>query len=218
MADDAALIVQALVLALAVDDDVDLVEELPEGELLVFQRHAAGLDAAHVEDVVDEAEHVLGAGADLFELLARLRLEVGVAQRDVVEADDRVHGRPDLMAHVGQEAGLGAAGFLRRHELRLELLVFQDALRDPVQHQVHDENEDAAAEEDAGHDEIRLPEEPDDQIAQQEHDQQGDRDVQDAGARLEGRLAPDAARKADEAVDVADHQRSAEEYHAVNQI
>ena len=50
--------------------------------------------------------------ADLLQILARLIGQGVVAQRQAVEADDRVHGRADLMAHIGEEGGLGFIGLL----------------------------------------------------------------------------------------------------------
>ena len=122
MADDAAVIVQPLVRALAVDDDVDLIQEHTEGEFLFLQRHSAGLDAAHIQDIVDEAQQMLGAGADFLKLLPGTGREVRILQGNVVQADDGVHGGADLVAHVGQKAGLGAAGFLGEDLFALDLL------------------------------------------------------------------------------------------------
>ena len=64
---------QALFLALTADDDGDLLEKAPEGEALVPEDHAAGFDAAHVQNVVDEGEQMLRAGTDLLEAFTRMR-------------------------------------------------------------------------------------------------------------------------------------------------
>ena len=97
---------QPFVFALPVDDDIDLVQEFPEGEFVTLQRHPAGFNTAHVQDVVDQAQQMLGADADLFQLIPRLGLKVRIPQRKAVQADDRVHRRADLVAHVGEERGL----------------------------------------------------------------------------------------------------------------
>ena len=109
---DIAGILQPLVGALAADDDVDLAEEFMEGELFAFEGHAAGLDAAHFQDIVDQAQEVPGADADLFQLIPGFRLKIRIPQGDVVQTDDRVHGRSDLMAHIGEETGFRPAGIL----------------------------------------------------------------------------------------------------------
>ena len=38
---------------------------------------------------------------------------LSIVKRDAVQADDRVHGRADLVAHVGEEGGLGPVCLLR---------------------------------------------------------------------------------------------------------
>ena len=41
-----------------------------KGKLFLAQYHSAALDAAHIQNVVDEAEQVPGALADLFQILS----------------------------------------------------------------------------------------------------------------------------------------------------
>ena len=117
-----AFVGQALVHALAVNHDIDLIQEIPEAEFFLLQRHAPGLDAAHIQNVVNQPQQMLGAGPDFFQLLPGMRRQIGVFQGDVVQADNGVHGRSDFVAHVGQEAGLGPAAFLRHHLFHFHLL------------------------------------------------------------------------------------------------
>ena len=112
---------QAFVGALGVDDDVDFLEKIPEGELFVFEHHPPRLDAAHVEDVVDEPQQVVGAGADFLQVGATPGREFGVAQGDVVQPDDGVHRGADFVAHVGKEVGLGAADLFGHLLVQLQL-------------------------------------------------------------------------------------------------
>ena len=65
----------------------------------------AGLDLGEVEDVFDHAQQRVGAHLDQVEILALLGLERGVAQQ-LRHADDPVHRRADLVAHVGEELAL----------------------------------------------------------------------------------------------------------------
>ena len=109
---DLAVVLQALVPALADDDGVDLLQGLGEGELLLPDGHAPGLDAAHVQDVVDDPQQVVGGGADLFQILLDPVAGAGVVHGDVVEPDDGVHGGADLVAHVGEKGRLGLVGLL----------------------------------------------------------------------------------------------------------
>ena len=110
---DMALVVQTLLTALAAEEGIDGLQELAEGELLVAESHAAGFDAGHVQDVIDQVQQVVRGRADLLQVAPGPVGQVRVIESDIVQADDGVHGRPDLMAHVGQEGGLGPVGLLR---------------------------------------------------------------------------------------------------------
>ena len=91
-----------------------LVEERLEHELERPHVHASGLDLGQVEHVVDQPEQMVGAGQDLLEIaVLALGQEILAAAHDQPgEADDRVHRRPQLVAHVGQELGLRPARLL----------------------------------------------------------------------------------------------------------
>ena len=75
------------------------------------ERHLARLDLREVQDVVQEAHQALAAAPDgahvglLVVVEGRLGEEVGVA-------DDAVHGRADVVAHVGEKGALGTGGVL----------------------------------------------------------------------------------------------------------
>ena len=77
-----------------------------EGEVGTFEVELARLDLRQIEDVVDDSEQVsrrvghLGQAPTLGDV-------PDVALQQVGEADDRVHRRPDLVAHVRQEGTLG---------------------------------------------------------------------------------------------------------------
>ena len=77
----------------------------------VLQVQLAGLDLGEVEDVVDDRQQRVAAGADDLGELALLGAELGVEQQ-AAHADDAVHGRADLVAHGGQEGALGLVGGL----------------------------------------------------------------------------------------------------------
>src|SRR5438876_40187 len=84
------------------------------GELddLLAQLDRAGLDLRKIEDVVDDVEEVdaafmHGAGVVAVVRVADRPHRLGAQQ--LREADDGVERRPQLVAHVGEELGLGAA-------------------------------------------------------------------------------------------------------------
>ncbi|KAI3479879.1 hypothetical protein L1887_58027 [Cichorium endivia] len=80
-----------------------------EGDL--FDVHAAGFDLGDVEDVVDDGEQVASERRDRDEVLALRARQLGL-EGERGHADDAVHGRADLVRHVGEELGLGAVGEL----------------------------------------------------------------------------------------------------------
>jgi hypothetical protein len=74
------------------------------------------LDARQIKYVVDDAQEMLGAVLDVLRIVQISRRPdraEGLGSHQVREADDRVQRRTQLMAHVGEEFGLHAAGGLR---------------------------------------------------------------------------------------------------------
>ena len=74
------------------------------------QFDSTGLDAGEVEDIVDERGEIGGAFAQGGDEFALLFVERRVLEREG-EAEDAVEGIADVVAHVGDELGLGGAGF-----------------------------------------------------------------------------------------------------------
>ncbi len=89
-----------------VDDVADDVAD-PEVDLLDLQ--LAGFDLREVEDVVDDRQQRLARVPHRLRVVALAGVEIGLEQQ-VGHADDAVHRRADLVAHVGQEVGLQPRG------------------------------------------------------------------------------------------------------------
>ena len=69
----------------------------------------------HVEHVADDIEQILAAGENVGAIVAvlfRAERAEGLAFHQLREADDGVERRAKLVAHVGEEFGLGAVGHL----------------------------------------------------------------------------------------------------------
>ena len=73
----------------------------------------AGLDLREVEDVVDDRQQRVARRPDRVGVVALLVIERRVEQQ-AAHADDRVHRRPDLVAHRREERALGLVGVLGR--------------------------------------------------------------------------------------------------------
>ena len=85
-------------------------DDVVEPEVGGFDVELAGLDLGEVEDVVDDRQQ-RGAGVvHLADVVALLRRQRGL-EGEVRQADDGVHGRADLVAHVRQEHRLHRGGF-----------------------------------------------------------------------------------------------------------
>ena len=82
------------------------------------------------------SSRAIGGALDHLEVVALLLGEVGI-ERELRHADDAVHGRADLVAHVGQELTLGLVRTVRFDlggaELGLASLEIGDVPRDPVE-------------------------------------------------------------------------------------
>ena len=81
-------------------------EHLRQRARLPGDPHLARLQLGQVQDVVDQAQEVVGAATDVADpRLLLLAIDIGPAQQLGV-ADDRVHRRAELVAHVGEELAL----------------------------------------------------------------------------------------------------------------
>ena len=87
-------------------DDLARVEGHP------LELELTGLDLGQIEEIVDEDEEVRAGAAEQAHVLALLVVQLRLPE-DVRDAEDGVEGSPDLVAHVGEEIGLGATGLLR---------------------------------------------------------------------------------------------------------
>ena len=101
--------------ALAAGADAQRIEDLPaqraQREVLHLQRDGALVELGGVQDVVEQAQQRARRGVHRAELAALRRVQGRVEQGFGV-AQDGIHGRADLVAHVGQEAGArGGGGF-----------------------------------------------------------------------------------------------------------
>ena len=85
----------------------------PQGEVGRVQLQLAGLDLGEVEQVVDDAQQVVGRRLDRLQALP-LVLGQRRVEDQLGHAEDGVHGGADLVADVGQELVLGPVGRLRR--------------------------------------------------------------------------------------------------------
>ena len=100
MSADTVFVIKAFVSALASDHRVHLLYAVRERELFGEHGHVPGLDSAHVEHVVYYPEQMLRGCPDLFQVFFHLIACRRLVHRYIIQPDDRVHRRPDLMTHI----------------------------------------------------------------------------------------------------------------------
>ena len=107
-------------------------DHVVEGELIVGEHHLAALNFGHVQDVVDEAEQVLAGGHDFAGVLPHLGRVFRLLGQQSGEAQHRVHGRADIVGHIGQKRGFRGAGNLGGLERLGQLLAVEPTLLLPL--------------------------------------------------------------------------------------
>ena len=95
------------------EEIMDLIQQPHDIRALLIQFHLAAFDAAHVQNVVNERQQMMAGRFNLAQILHRLRRHSGLLLQEADVADDGVHRRPDVMAHVGEERAFGLAALLR---------------------------------------------------------------------------------------------------------
>ena len=94
------------------DDAVQLTDLLGQIHFFHMQGGLAALDAAHIQNIVDDAQQQLTGAFQLAQMLGKLFRLVQLVFHQGGDADDGVHGGADIVAHVGEEVRLGFAGTL----------------------------------------------------------------------------------------------------------
>ena len=119
--------------ALAADQATGVVQQLLHLERGFLESKLAGLDLGKVQDVVHDAQQVLTGRLHLVDVVPLPGRQLGL-EHQVRQADDRVHRSADLVAHVGEETGLGLGGRFGQFEGRADLFQMSLALADVARH------------------------------------------------------------------------------------
>ena len=105
------------------DDVAQALQQVVQMNVGGARLQRAGLEPRDVDEVVDEQQHVLPATLDRAERNALLIAQPDVHLKNLRVAEDRIQRSPQLVAHRGEELGLGA-----RRELGLTLGIAQRLL------------------------------------------------------------------------------------------
>ena len=102
----------AALACLLADDAVQLADLLGQIRFFHIQGGLAALDAAHVQNIVYDAQQQLAGVFQLVQMFGQLFRLVQLVFHQSGNADDGVHGGADIVAHVGKEVRLSLAGAL----------------------------------------------------------------------------------------------------------
>ncbi len=105
------------------NDIAEPVEDVGQAAFLLVQMHLAALYAAHVQDIVNQAQQMVAGGHDLLQVFLHLIPVAYMGHGQGGEAHDGVHGGADIVGHIGEEDALGLAGPVRLQEGVLKLLL-----------------------------------------------------------------------------------------------
>ncbi len=87
----------------------DVLEGIAQVDVERFQLQLAGFDFREVQNVIDDGQQRGAAVADGLRVIALQGVEPGIEQQ-LGHAEHAVHGRANLVAHVGQELALRTVG------------------------------------------------------------------------------------------------------------
>ena len=105
------------------DHRTEILHEGRQMERLLLQCHLAALDAAHIENIIDEGEQMLTRHLDLPEVIPHLLRMLELRRCKSGEADDGIHRGTNIVRHAIQEGGFRRIGTLSLGERLLQLLL-----------------------------------------------------------------------------------------------
>ena len=107
-------------LRLLVEHVLHLDHGVRKADDVLVEGHLAALDAAHIQNVVHQAQQVVAGQHDLAQAVAHAISVVQVIQRDGRKARDGIHGRAEIVGHVGEEGRFRLARMLGQIERILQ--------------------------------------------------------------------------------------------------
>src|SRR3989442_8316014 len=84
------------------------VEAFAQSEIHLFKIEPTSFDLGKVQDIIDDRQKRIGRGFGRIEIIALLWGELGVESK-LRHSEDSVHGRANLVTHIGEKLALGMA-------------------------------------------------------------------------------------------------------------
>ena len=101
---------------------IDGGEQCTEIRRFELQRHSAAFDSGHLQHLINDGQQQAACVLNLPKIASRLFLIIEISIQQLREAHDGVHRRPDIMAHIEEEACLRFTRLLRLCSRQLQLL------------------------------------------------------------------------------------------------
>ena len=180
----------------------------------LMQLHFAALDPAHLQNIIDQIQQV---AAGVFDLI-----QVGPHGRRILfvfcqsgESDDRVHGRPDIVRHIGKKSGFCFTGRPGCLQSLLQGEIFTNTFDDIDQEPDGQQYKNTAAKKNTADHDIGLSEKADPDISDQEEHQQDKGRIQDRPAGRQKTGDRPILQKAAVSINIVDHDQTAAGNHAI---
>ena len=93
----------------------------------------AAFDSAHIQNIIDQRQQMVAGGKDLVQIVPHPFLILHIAGCQCGKSDNGVHGRADIMRHIGEECALGTVGGLRSAN-RLRKRLIDLFIGSPIRH------------------------------------------------------------------------------------
>ena len=177
----------------------------------------SAFDTAHIQHVVYDFQKLPACHSDLVDIPGFFLICNAVMIRQRGISDDGVQWCADVMGHIGHEKGFRFTGFFSGKQPCLQLLVLLYPVKCAANEKKHDKYENAAAKKYARHNEIRLSEDPDNQIPYEKQDQQQNRKIKQPLHLIPVSVFPDISGEAHVTVYVVSHQRASGKYHQIKE-
>ena len=81
--------------------------------LHLIQLDFAAFDAAHIQNIINQAQEMIAGRQNLGQVILYLVLLLKIGQSQSSKADNRIHRGANVVGHIGQEHTLGLVGRLR---------------------------------------------------------------------------------------------------------
>ncbi len=118
--DDIHIQIQLFGVNIGLNDVAQSVQDIGQAARALVQMDLAVFNAAHIQNIVDQAQQMIAGRHDLLQIVLHLLLPPNVREGQRGKADDRVHRRADIVRHIREERAFCAVGLIGARERVLQ--------------------------------------------------------------------------------------------------